>query len=328
MLTIEQVDWLGAYQLAPIATMNFFTTLVAMGKSPFTTKAKTILFDEVKNAASQAKILPRNAEFPVGKKDGVKQQAVTPDIIKDSQVFSAADDIETVPGQVYLQGKPVSNADKKRNDRIQKLKTSIEEKREAVSAEMFFKQTYTSEDGTVLNFTKGATASLTAAKGFDAEARAQETAYQKENKMYPTHRFISFDVYDKLVAIEEAKPNSLSATTLGAEKIGNQEIQYMLRGGKKYYVLPDAVDCKGNPLTSTKQLILFNTNALMPAYAGLANVVNGKPSMEEADVIIRETSANEKTTAAETLGESAYVTLPVIPKAIRFCTFDALAGLK
>lgn len=328
MLTEQQIDWLGSYQRAPIATMDFFKTLVAMGKSPFTTKAQTILFDEVKNAASQAKILPRNAEFPIGKKDGVKQQSVTPDIIKDSQVFMATDETETVPGQVYLQGKPVNNAEKKRNDRIQKLKTSIEEKTEAIAAEMFFKQTYTSDDGSVLTFTKGATANLTASKGFDAEARAQEVAYQKENKMYPTHRFISYDTYDKLVTLEEAKQNSLTVTTLGSEKIGNQEVQYMLRSGKKFYVLPEAVDCKGNPLTVTKQLILFNANALMPAYVGLANVVNGKGSIEETDVIIRETSANEKTTSAETLGESGYIAIPVIPKAIRFCTFDDLANLK
>lgn len=61
----------------------------------------------------QAKILPRSAEFPIGKQDGFERKAVSPDIIKNSIPFGDGDGLELVSGQACLNGEVMDNKDKR-----------------------------------------------------------------------------------------------------------------------------------------------------------------------------------------------------------------------
>lgn len=318
MLTQNQVDWMQTYFIAPVAVMDFYKVLVSMGTVPFTTFTETISYDEVKEAAIEAKILPRGMAFPIGKQDGFEKKAVTPDIIKDSRPFSDGDGLENTIGQVYLGGKAFNNKDKKRNERIQKLKVSIEDKSNWVSAEMLFNQTYTPDKGSKISFTKAKseTVASSAIENFSQWALEKEEAYQKANKVYPDYRFIGSDIYIQLVKVAEAKNSQISITKIGSEKIGNTEIQYIVLNAKKYHVLPSAQTAKKEPISTNGLLMFYNHQAIQPAYVGLTNVTNGKATREEIDVLIRETSADEETGYAKTLGESGYIPVLIAPKLI------------
>ena len=329
-LSKEQIEWMKIYYVAPAAANNFFKTLIAIGTAPFMTRVDTIAYEEVKEVMVQAKILPRSAEFPIGKQDGFERKAVSPDIIKNSIPFGDGDGLEMVAGQAYLNGQVMDNKDKKRNERILKIKTSIEDMTNNIAAEMFFSQTYSPNVGSKITFTKATEATIvgTEIKNFPQWAREREQAYQKENKLFPSHRFIGADIFNRLIAIAEGKANAISTTQIGVENIGNTETQYIIVGGKKYYVLPNAQNAKGLALNTDGLFILYNNNAIIPGYIGLTNVNAGKSTREEADILIRETSANEKTGYAETLGESGYIPILVAPKLIWKITITGVEGIK
>lgn len=332
MITKEQISFLEVFQIAPVAAQNFFTTLLAMGVSPYTTITDTIAYDEVKKVLAEAKILPRGAKFPIGKQDGKTRKAVTPDIIKSSIPFSSADGLEDVKGTVVMNGKPIDRKDKKRNERIQKIKLGITQSTESIAAEMFFNQTYSPEQGSAIKFTtaKAVAKSYTSTntERFEDYARKQEQAYQVANYVYPTHRFIGADIFNQLIANEEAKQSPVTITQIGVETIGNTEVQFLIKNGKKFYVLPSAVDAKGNAISTDGLFILYNNNAIIPGYVGLNNVVGGIASMEEADVLVRETLADQETGYAKTLGESGYIPILVNPTMIWKHTITGVTYIK
>lgn len=332
MITKEQISYLEVYQIAPIATQDFYFRLLAMGVSPYTTISDTIAYDEVKKVMAEAKILPRGAVFPIGKQDGKERKAVTPDIIKSSIPFGSADGLEDIKGSVVMNGKPIDRKDKKRNERIQKIKLGITQTLEAISAEMFFKQTYSPEQGSPIKFTSAKLISKTFEQEnierFEDYARVQEQEYQKENYMYPTHRFIGADIFNQIIKVEEEKNSPITITQIGVEQMGNTEVQYLIKNGRKFYVLPSAIDAKGNAINTEGLFILYNNNAIIPGYVGLTNVVDGKASMIEADVLIRETPADSETGYSKTLGESGYIPILVNPKMIWKHSITGVANMK
>ncbi|MBN1469535.1 MAG: hypothetical protein JXM74_04675 [Fusobacteriaceae bacterium] len=332
MITKEQISFLEVFQIAPVAAQNFYTTLLATGVSPYTTITDTIAYDEVEKVMAEAKILPRGAKFPIGKQEGKIRKATTPDIIKSSIPFGSADGLEDIKGSIVIGGKPVDRKDKKRNERIQKIKLGITQSTEAIATEMFFNQTYSPEQGKPIKFTSATAIAKeyksTNTERFEDFARVQEQKYQQKNYMYPTHRFIGADIFNQLIANEESKNSPVSITQIGVEMIGNTEVQFLIKNGKKFYVLPSGVDAKGKAISTDGLFILYNNNAIIPGYVGLNNVVGGIASREEADVLIRETTADEETGDAKTLGESGYIPILVNPGMIWKHTITGVAYIK
>jgi len=331
-MTGEQISYLEIYQIAPVAAQKFYFALLGTGVSPYTTITDTIAYDEVQKVLAEAKILPRGAKFPIGKQDGKIRKAVSPDVIKSSIPFGSADGLQDVVGTVVINGKPIDRKDKNRNDRIQKIKLGITQSQEAISAEMFFNQTYSPEQGSVIKFTSAKAIAKAFAAGnterFEDYVRTQEEEYQTENALYPSHRFIGYDIFNQWITNEEAKNSPITVSQIGVEKLGDTEIQYIIKGGKKFHVLPSARDAKGKQISTDGLFILYNNNAIIPGYAGLNNVINGKGVMEEADLIIRELSADEETGYAKTLGESAYIPILVNPKMIWKHKITGVANIK
>lgn len=82
-------------------------------------------------------------------------------------------------------------------------------------------------------------------------------------------------------------------------------------------MIPQVTGTDGALIDCSKKIVIYNDLAFLPAFAGLVNVTDGVSTMEAIDVLIRETSANEKTGEAETLGESGYCPIVVNPSLIK-----------
>ncbi|MGL5122559.1 MAG: hypothetical protein ACRC6K_00115 [Fusobacteriaceae bacterium] len=310
-LTQQQEAWIGVYGQVPHVVNRFFTRRIKKGKIPFITNMETINFEQVEKFARKAKILQRGAEFPMAKLNGSRIMSVVPEVIKDSFPFYPTDQLNRQPGEVvYVNGQKVDNRTYERDRRIAGLKQSIDTVTEEISASVFLKGLYKSQDtGNEVKFGfpfeyKVAKADI---KDFGIWVVQKVNEFTKDNKVRVSEILIGEKVFFHI--LETYNKSSNKVIPVEAKKVSTEDGDYELHlnlFGFDFVMIPQVTDTTGYSLDMSSSILLYNEMAYLPTYAGLVNVTAGIATMEAIDVLIRETNANEKTGEAETLGESAY----------------------
>lgn len=321
-LTAQQQAFAGVYGKIPHVVNRFFTRRIKKGKIPFITNMKTINFEELESFSKKAKILQREAEFPLIKLNGSKIQAVTPEVIKIAFPFEPEDQLNREPGQpIYLNGKKVDNRTFERDRRIAGIKQAVETVSEEISAGIFLKGSYKSIDTqNEVTYTYPVATSVARATIEDwaiwFTKRINE--FSKKRKVQVTEILVGENVFNDILKTYNATSNKVIPAN--ARRVNTEDGQWELHlevFGFDFTMIPQVTDTEGNPIDMSNSIMFYNELAFLPAYAGVRNVVNGVASMEAIDVLIRETSANEKTGLAETLGESAFCPMVINPTLIK-----------
>lgn len=321
-LTAQQQAFAGVYGKIPHVVNRFFTRRIKKGKIPFITNMKTINFEDLESFSKKAKILQREAEFPLIKLNGSKIQAVTPEVIKIAFPFEPEDQLNREPGQpIYLNGKKVDNRTFERDRRIAGIKQAIETVTEEISAGVFLKGRYKSVDTqNEVDYTYPGASSVAKStiEDWGIWFTKQINEFSKERNVQVTEILIGETIFNDILKTYNATSNKIIPAS--ARRVETKDGQWELHlevFGFDFVMIPQVNDTEGNPIDMSKTIMFYNELAFLPAYAGVRNVVNGVASMEAIDVLIRETSANEKTGMAETLGESAYCPIVINPTLIK-----------
>lgn len=321
-LTAQQQAFAGVYGKIPHVVNRFFTRRIKKGKIPFITNMKTINFEDLESFSKKAKILQREAEFPLIKLNGSKIQAVTPEVIKIAFPFEPEDQLNREPGQpIYLNGKKVDNRTFERDRRIVGIKQAIETVTEEISAGVFLKGRYKSVDTqNEVDYTYPGASSVAKStiEDWGIWFTKQINEFSKERNVQVTEILIGETIFNDILKTYNATSNKIIPAS--ARRVETKDGQWELHlevFGFDFVMIPQVNDTEGNPIDMSKIIMFYNELAFLPAYAGVRNVVNGVASMEAIDVLIRETSANEKTGLAETLGESAYCPIVINPTLIK-----------
>ena len=321
-LTREQEAWVGVYGEIPHVVNRFFTRRIKRGKIPYITNMTTINFEVVKEFARKAKILQRGAEFPTAKLNGSVIQSVTPEVIKDSFPFFAEDQLNRPVGApIYVNGKKVDNRTYERDRRIAGLKQSIETVQEEISAGVFLKGTYKSPD--TQNEVKYTFPTETKVNKADVKEWAiwltkQLNEFSKDRKVSASEILVGEKIFYEIQKAYNTSSNKVipAQVTRVQTEDGDFELHLSVFGFD-LVMIPQVTGTDGALIDCSKKIIMYNDLAFLPAYAGLVNVNNGVSTMEAIDVLIRETSASEKTGEAETLGESGYCPIVVNPSLVK-----------
>lgn len=320
-LTKQQEEFIGVYGKLPHVVNRFFTRRIKKGKIPFVTNMQTIVFEEVEKFVRKAKILQRGAEFPIAKLNGSKIKSVTPEIIKDSFPFFATDELNRQPGMpVYVNGQKVDNKTYERDRRIAGLKQSIDTLSEEISAGVFLEGKYVSPDTqneVTFTYPSAKSVAKTDIKDWAIWFTQKVNEFSKDRKVSVSEILVGEKIfYDILQAYNKA---SNKAITVSPKRVQTEDGQFELQldvFGFIFTLIPKVTNTQGQVINFDDKIMFYNDLAFLPTYAELVNVVGGVPTMEAIDVLIRETSANEKTGEAETLGESGYCPIIVNPSLI------------
>lgn len=321
-LTKEQEAWVGVYGEIPHVVNRFFTRRIKRGKIPYITNMATINFEVVKEFARKAKILQRGAEFPVAKLNGSVIQSVTPEIIKDSFPFFAEDQLNRPVGvPIYVNGKKVDNRTYERDRRIAGLKQSIETVQEEISAGVFLKGTYKSpdtENEVKYTFSEEVSVAKSEIKEWAIWLTKQLNEFSKERKVSASEILVGEAIFYEIQKAYNTSSNKVIPAQINRVQTEDGDYELHLNiFGFDLVMIPQVTGTDRSSIDCSKKIIIYNDLAFLPTYAGLVNVYNGVSTMEAIDVLIRETSANEKTGEAETLGESGYCPVVVNPSLIR-----------
>lgn len=321
-LTEQQQAFAGVYGKIPHVVNRFFTRRIKKGKIPFITNMKTINFEELESFSKKAKILQREAEFPLIKLNGSKIQAVTPEVIKIAFPFEPEDQLNREPGQpIYLNGKKVDNRTFERDRRIAGIKQAIETVSEEISAGIFLKGSYKSIDTqneVTYTYPVATSVARTTIEDWAIWFTKQINEFSKKRKVQVTEILVGENVFNDILKTYNATSNKIIPAN--ARRVNTEDGQWELHlevFGFDFTMIPQVTDTEGNPIDMSNSIMFYNELAFLPAYAGVRNVVNGVASMEAIDVLIRETSANEKTGLAETLGESAFCPMVINPTLVK-----------
>lgn len=330
-LTQEQEAMVGVYGQVPHVVNRFFTRRIKKGKIPFLTNMQTINFEVVEDFARKAKILQRGAEFPKAKLNGSAIKAVTPEVIKDSFPFFATDELNRQAGMpVYVNGKKVDNRTYERDRRIAGLKQSIETVQEEISAGVFLKGTYKSPDTkneVKYTFPSEKTIAKTAVgDDWAIWLTKQVNEFTKNRKVSVSEILVGEKIFNDLVKSYNAISNQIVPASVKRVQTEDGDFELHFNPfGFDLVMIPQVTDTEGNSIDFSDKIVFYNDLAYLPAYAGVTNVVNGIASFEAIDVLVRETSADQKTGEAETLGESAYCPLVVNPSLVKVVKITGLS---
>lgn len=330
-LTQQQEAMVGVYGKLPHVVNRFFTRRIKRGKIPFVTNAKVLNFEVVEEFARKAKILQRGAEFPKAKLKGSVIKAVAPEVIKDSFPFFADDQLNRQAGMpIYVNGQKVDNRTYERDRRIAGLKQSIETVQEEISAGVFLKGTYKSPD--TLNEVKYDFANETSIAKTNIKddwaiwLTKQVNEFTKNRKVSVSEILVGEKIFNELVKAYNTASNKIIPASVRRVQTEDGDFELHFDAfGFDLVMIPQVTDTEGKPIDFSDKIIFYNDLAYLPAYAGVTNVVNKVASLEAIDVLIRETSADEKTGEAETLGESAYCPLVVNPSLVKIVKITGLS---
>lgn len=321
-LNAQQIAWLGIYGDLPTSVAQFFVRRIARGKIPYVVNTKTIDYEEVKNHVVKAKILKRGEKFPVSKLNGSVIKGVTPEVIKDSIPFTPYDALNRLPGQeVYINGKKVDHKKYEEDKRIASLKVSIPVVQEEIAAGVFLEGKYVSPDtGNEVTYTKYPTEDVAVAdiKEWGIWTTGIMNKFTRETKTRVDEILIGKDVFYKIMADYNKSSNKLVAASPTRVQTPDGDYELHLNVfGFNFVLIPDTTDTQGNPIDTANWFQLRNDAAVIPAFAGVVNVDNGVSTLEAADLIIRETPADNETGEAKTLAESAYCPIVVNPNIVK-----------
>lgn len=321
-LNAQQIAWLGIYNDLPMTVTTFFLRRIARGKIPYVVNTKSIDYEEVKKHAIKAKILKRGEKFPTSRLNGSVIKGVTPEVIKDSIPFTPYDALNRLPGQeVYINGKKVDHKKYEEDKRIASLKVSVPVVQEEIAAGVFLEGKYVSPDtGNEVTYTAypSESVAVTEIKEWGIWTTTKINEFITENKVRVDEILVGKDVFYKILTDYNKSSNKVITAT--PKRVQTQDGDYELHldvFGFNYVMIPDTTDTQGNAIDTANWFQLRNDAAVIPAFAGVVNVVNGQSTLEAADLIIRETPADPETGEAKTLAESAYCPIVVNPNIVK-----------
>lgn len=321
-LNAQQIAWLGIYNDLPMTVTTFFLRRIARGKIPYVVNTKSIDYEEVKKHAIKAKILKRGEKFPTSRLNGSVIKGVTPEVIKDSIPFTPYDALNRLPGQeVYINGKKVDHKKYEEDKRIASLKVSVPVVQEEIAAGVFLEGKYVSPDtGNEVTYTAYPNESVAVAdiKEWGIWTTTKINEFITENKVRVDEILVGKDVFYKILTDYNKSSNKVITAT--PKRVQTQDGDYELHldvFGFNYVMIPDTTDTQGKAIDTANWFQLRNDAAVIPAFAGVVNVVNGQSTLEAADLIIRETPADPETGEAKTLAESAYCPIVVNPNIVK-----------
>ena len=321
-LNAQQIAWLGIYNDLPMTVTTFFLRRIARGKIPYVVNTKSIDYEEVKKHAIKAKILKRGEKFPTSRLNGSVIKGVTPEVIKDSIPFTPYDALNRLPGQeVYINGKKVDHKKYEEDKRIASLKVSVPVVQEEIAAGVFLEGKYVSPDtGNEVTYTAYPSENVAVAdiKEWGIWTTTKINEFTTENKVRVDEILVGKDVFYKIITDYNKSSNKVITAT--PKRVQTQDGDYELHldvFGFNYVMIPDTTDTQGNAIDTANWFQLRNDAAVIPAFAGVVNVVNGQSTLEAADLIIRETPADPETGEAKTLAESAYCPIVVNPNIVK-----------
>ncbi|MGL5854213.1 MAG: hypothetical protein ACRCYA_03140 [Cetobacterium sp.] len=321
-LNAQQIAWLGIYNDLPMTVTTFFLRRIARGKIPYVVNTKSIDYEEVKKHAIKAKILKRGEKFPTSRLNGSVIKGVTPEVIKDSIPFTPYDALNRLPGQeVYINGKKVDHKKYEEDKRIASLKVSVPVVQEEIAAGVFLEGKYVSPDtGNEVTYTAypSESVAVTDIKEWGIWTTTKINEFITENKVRVDEILVGKDVFYKILT--DYNKSSDKVITATPKRVQTQDGDYELHldvFGFNYVMIPDTTDTQGNAIDTANWFQLRNDAAVIPAFAGVVNVVNGQSTLEAADLIIRETPADPETGEAKTLAESAYCPIVVNPNIVK-----------
>ncbi|WP_432204437.1 hypothetical protein ACQ9ZF_05105 [Cetobacterium somerae] len=321
-LNAQQIAWLGIYNDLPMTVTTFFLRRIARGKIPYVVNTKSIDYEEVKKHAIKAKILKRGEKFPTSRLNGSVIKGVTPEVIKDSIPFTPYDALNRLPGQeVYINGKKVDHKKYEEDKRIASLKVSVPVVQEEIAAGVFLEGKYVSPDtGNEVTYTAypSESVAVTDIKEWGIWTTTKINEFITENKVRVDEILVGKDVFYKILTDYNKSSNKVITAT--PKRVQTQDGDYELHldvFGFNYVMIPDTTDTQGNAIDTANWFQLRNDAAVIPAFAGVVNVVNGQSTLEAADLIIRETPADPETGEAKTLAESAYCPIVVNPNIVK-----------
>ena len=321
-LNAQQIAWLGIYNDLPMTVTTFFLRRIARGKIPYVVNTKSIDYEEVKKHAIKAKILKRGEKFPTSRLNGSVIKGVTPEVIKDSIPFTPYDALNRLPGQeVYINGKKVDHKKYEEDKRIASLKVSVPVVQEEIAAGVFLEGKYVSPDtGNEVTYTAypSESVAVTDIKEWGIWTTTKINEFITENKVRVDEILVGKDVFYKILTDYNKSSNKVITAT--PKRVQTQDGDYELHldvFGFNYVMIPDTTDTQGNAIDTANWFQLRNDAAVIPAFAGVVNVINGQSTLEAADLIIRETPADPETGEAKTLAESAYCPIVVNPNIVK-----------
>lgn len=324
MINTQQIAWSGIYNLIKPTIRKYFFKKINAGTSPYMTNMESIAYDEVEKTARQAHILRREDKFPVVQLNGSATRAVKPEVLKDSIPFSAADQTVVQPRNLTLyKGNVVDYRTYERDARLEKLRNSIDAAQEAIATDVFLTGKYKSKQtGDTVTYTFPSTTSITAATDFTNPVMwfsDMQNTFNDDSKLTIGHMLVGQKVFEYIIDKYNVRSNQVEGQTrIRSEKDSDGFINmYIDLFGYTIELLPNGYGVDEKKIDTSKLIYIYNDAAFLPAYAGVTNVTGGKASREIADVLIRETQADEETGYAKTLAESAYCPIVVYPKAIK-----------
>lgn len=321
-LNAQQIAWLGVYGDLPTTVTQFFVRRIARGKIPYIVKTKSIDYEEVKNHVVKAKILKRGEKFPVSKLNGSVIKGVTPEVIKDSIPFTPYDALNRLPGQeVYINGRTVDHKKYEEDKRIASLKVSVPVVQEEIAAGVFLEGKYVSPDtGNEVTYTQYPSEDVAATdiKEWGIWTTEMVNKFTTETKVRVDEILVGKDVFYKMITDYNKTSNKVVAASPTRVQTPDGDYELHLNVfGFNFVMIPGATDTQGNAIDTANWFQLRNDAAVIPAFAGVVNVVNGQSTLEAADLIIRETPADAETGEAKTLAESAYCPIVVNPNVVK-----------
>lgn len=323
MLNVQQVSLLGIYGAAKPNVTTFYLRRILANKMPYITNMPTIAYEEIEKYVRQAHILRRGDKFPVATLNGSILQAVTPEVIKDSIPFFPLDMVNRQAGQyVYINGTKVDNRQYEQDRRVEKLKVSTLTTKEAISASVFLTGKYKSKQTkNTITYTYPTATSVakTTIEDFEKWLIDEMNEFVKKNNVSVSEILIGSKILKFLKELYNPSSNEIMGkaqiTTTKAED-GQEELSIKIMG-KTFTMFGPAYDTEGNEINTDDRMTFYHTNAFLPAYAGVVNVLNGTAVMEAVTELLRETPADPETGEAKTLIESAYCPIIVNPGYIK-----------
>lgn len=323
MLNAQQIALLEIFGAANPVVTSFYLRRISGNKMPFVGNEKTIAYEEVEKYVRQAHILRRGDKFPVTTLNGSVVKAVTPEVIKDSIPFFASDMLNRQPGQyIFVHGKKVDNRQYEQDRRVEKLKVSLYTAKEAISASVFLKGTYMSKqtnNKVTYPYPTAKTVAKTALEKFEKWLIAEINDFVKATNVPVTEILIGANVFDFLRELYNPSSNEImgkAQITINKTEDGQEEMSIKIMG-KTLTLFGPAYDVKGDSIDTDNEIMFYNTDAFLPAYAGVVNVLNGESFLEAVTELLRELPADNETGDAKTLIESAYCPIIVNPGYIK-----------
>lgn len=291
-------------------------------KNSYSTNKETISYDELDYSFKELKLLPRNAQFPVIKQGGFERKFVTPDLVKGTVVLTPDELSKMQAGQaeIYVNGEKVDNSKIITERKLSVLKKSYIRTKELIASEVYLTGKVTPEESdtpiTLFELKEENKQFTKATDSWQVLLLDLISKYVKENKIAPNLIEIGIDIFNAILNDEKMAKivEAYKTVSINASDNVYPTLNFL---NYKIVVLPNAEKLKGEPIDTSKKIILSNNNELTSAYVGLAVATDDDNiKIIESEMVISE-HLNKPLATKEWNLQSGYLPLVPLPSRIK-----------